>query len=107
MTKPSHPRRYRNVAARSGARPRSGLVGLVAKVVALEAVVVGGLWPLAVVAVVGAVLGVAVYLRWVTVLLGAGRAVRPLQRMPGSRLGLLLAGAALVVTSVVPALVLR
>ena len=83
-----------------------GIVGLVAKVVALEAVVAGGLWPLAVVAVVGAVLGVAVYLRWVAVLLGAGRAVRPLQRMPGSRLGLLLAGTALVVTSVLPALVL-
>lgn len=84
-----------------------GVVGLVAKVVALEAVVAGGLWPLAVVAVIGAVLGVAVYLRWVAVLLGAGRAVRPLPRMPGSRLGLLLAGAALVVTSVAPALVLR
>jgi NADH-quinone oxidoreductase subunit N len=84
-----------------------GIVGLVAKVVALEAVVSGGLWPLAVVAVVGAVLGVAVYLRWVAILLGAGRAVRPLQRMPGSRLGLLLAGGVLVVTSVLPALVLR
>jgi NADH-quinone oxidoreductase subunit N len=84
-----------------------GIVGLLAKVVALEAVVAGGLWPVAVVAVVGAVLGVAVYLRWVAALLGAGRSVRPLQRMPGSRLALTVAGAALVVTSVLPALVLR
>jgi NADH-quinone oxidoreductase subunit N len=82
-----------------------GLVGLVAKVVALEAVVAGGLWPVAVVAVVGAVLGVAVYLRWVAILLGAGRALRPLQRMPGSVVGLAVAAAALVLTSVLPALV--
>ena len=82
-----------------------GVLGLVAKVVALEAVVAAGLWPLAVVAVVGAVLGVAVYLRWVAILLGAGRAVRPLQRMPGSRIALALGGSALVELSVLPALV--
>ena len=47
-----------------------GLLGLVAKVVALRPVVAGGLWLLAVVAAANAVLGVAVYLRWLRVLLG-------------------------------------
>jgi NADH-quinone oxidoreductase subunit N len=84
-----------------------GVVGLVAKVVALQPVVAAGLWPVAVVAVVGAVLGVAVYLRWVAILLGAGRSGGPLQRMVGSQVALALAAAALVVTSVLPALVFR
>ena len=84
-----------------------GVIGLVAKIVALQPVVAAGLWPLAVVAVVGAVLGVAVYLRWVAILLGAGRSGGPLQRMPGSTVGLALAALALVVTSVLPALILR
>ncbi len=84
-----------------------GIIGLVAKVAALQPVVAAGLWPLAVVAVVGAVLGVAVYLRWVAILLGIGRSTRPLQVMPGSRLALALAGAALVATSMLPALVFR
>ena len=84
-----------------------GVIGLIAKVAALQPVVAAGLWPVAVVAVVGAVLGVAVYLRWVMILLGPGRSTGPLQRMPGSRLALLIAGAALVVTSVLPALVFR
>lgn len=82
-----------------------GVVGLIAKIAALQPVVTAGLWPVAVVAVLGAVLGVAVYLRWVTILLRAGRSAGPLQRMPGSRLALLLGGTALVVTSVLPALV--
>ena len=84
-----------------------GVVGLVAKIVALQPVIAAGLWPVAVVAVVGAVLGVAVYLRWVAILLGAGRSTGPLQRMVGSQVGLALAAAALVVTSVLPALVFR
>jgi NADH-quinone oxidoreductase subunit N len=42
----------------------------VAKVVALRPVVAGGLWLLAVVAAGNAVLGVAVYLRWLRLLLG-------------------------------------
>lgn len=84
-----------------------GVIGLIAKIAALQPVVTAGLWPVAVVAVVGAVLGVAVYLRWVAILLGGGRSSGPLQRMPGSRLALLLGGAALVVTSVLPALVFR
>lgn len=84
-----------------------GIIGLVAKIVALQPVVAAGLWPLAVVAVIGAALGVAVYLRWTAIVLGAGRSTQPLQRLVGSRTGLVLAGAALVVTSVLPALVFR
>ena len=84
-----------------------GVLGLVAKVVALQPVLAAGLWPVAVVAVVGAVLGVAVYLRWVAILLGAGRSSGPLRRMAGSQVGLVLAATVLVVTSVLPGLVLR
>ncbi len=47
-----------------------GIIGLVAKVVALRPVVGAGLWPLALVAVVAVVLGIAVYLRWFALLLG-------------------------------------
>lgn len=46
-----------------------GVLGLVAKVVALRPVVSGQLWALAVIAAVNAVLGVAVYLRWLRVVL--------------------------------------
>ncbi|NLW98823.1 MAG: hypothetical protein GXY39_03885 [Actinomycetales bacterium] len=84
-----------------------GVIGLVAKIAALQPVATPDLWPVAALAVVGAVLGVAVYLRWVTMLLAAGRSGGPLQRMPGSRLALLIGGVALVVTSVLPALVFR
>lgn len=84
-----------------------GVVGLVAKIVALQPVVAAGWWPVAVIAVVGAVLGVAVYVRWIAIILGAGRSGQPLQRLVGSRTALVLAGTALVVTSVVPALVFR
>lgn len=84
-----------------------GIIGLVAKVAALQPVVAAGLWPVAVVAVIGAVLGVAVYLRWVAIILGAGRSGGPLVPMTGSRVALVLAGVALVVTSVLPALVFR
>ena len=41
---------------------------LVAKVVALQPAVEEGLWPLALVAVVAVVLGIAVYLRWFALL---------------------------------------
>ena len=47
-----------------------GVIGLVAKVVALRPAVSAGLWPLALVAVVAVVLGIAVYLRWFALLLG-------------------------------------
>ncbi len=45
-----------------------GIIGLVAKVVALRPAVEAGLWPLALVAVVAVVLGIAVYLRWFALL---------------------------------------
>jgi NADH-quinone oxidoreductase subunit N len=48
-----------------------GILGLVAKVVALRPVVASELWLLAVVAAVNAVLGVAVYLRWLLAVLAA------------------------------------
>ena len=52
-----------------------GVIGLVAKVVALTPAVDAGLWLLALVAVVAVVLGIAVYLRWFAMLLGAPRPV--------------------------------
>lgn len=47
-----------------------GVIGLIAKIVAIRPVVSAGLWPVAVVAVVAAVLGIAVYVRWFAVLFG-------------------------------------
>ena len=83
-----------------------GVIGLVAKVVALRPAVSAGLWPVAVVAVVAAVLGIAVYVRWFAVLFGdpdGAAPVRPLQRR--ASLAVAVAGAAvLVVTSVLPQL---
>ena len=46
-----------------------GIIGLVAKVVALRPAVDAQLWPLVLVAVVAVVLGIAVYLRWFALLL--------------------------------------
>ncbi len=84
-----------------------GILGLVAKVVALRAVMDGGLWPLALVAVANAVLGIAVYLRWVAVLFGdPAPDADPLVSRRGGRVGLALAAMLLIVTSVVPQLVL-
>ena len=55
-----------------------GIIGLVTKVVALRPAVDEGLWPLALVAVVAVVLGIAVYLRWFALLLAdPGAARRP------------------------------
>jgi NADH-quinone oxidoreductase subunit N len=52
-----------------------GIIGLVAKVVALRPAVEAGLWPLAFVAVVAVVLGIAVYLRWFALLIADPAAV--------------------------------
>ena len=60
-----------------------GLLGVVAKVVALRPVVAGGMWLLAVAAVANAVLGVAVYLRWLRVLLGAVPGEQPVVAAAG------------------------
>ena len=90
-----------------------GVLGLVAKVVALRPVVAGGLWLLAVVAAANAVLGVAVYLRWLRVLLepaapGAAARPGPAARVPASvLLAVGMGGVALVLTSVSPQLLLR
>lgn len=46
-----------------------GVIGLVVKVLALSAPVAAGVWPVAAAGVVAVVLGLAVYLRWVAVLL--------------------------------------
>ena len=92
-----------------------GLLGLIGKVVALRPVLVEGWWFVAVLAAVNAVLGVAVYLRWLRVLLapvaappalapttpGGGVAVHP-SHVVALALGTL----ALVVLSVAPQLFL-
>jgi NADH-quinone oxidoreductase subunit N len=83
-----------------------GVIGLVAKFVAIRPVVSAGLWPVAVVAVVAAVLGIAVYVRWFAVLIGEpgeNAPVRPRRRR--ASLGVALVGSAvLVLTSVLPQL---
>lgn len=99
-----------------------GVLGLVAKVLALRPVVGDGQWVLALVAVANAVLGIAVYLRWFTVLLrdpeSATDAVPtaegggPAQELLGgpvprpALVALLLSGGVLVAASVLPQLVL-
>ncbi|KRE42298.1 NADH-quinone oxidoreductase subunit N [Knoellia sp. Soil729] len=83
-----------------------GVIGLVAKVVALRPAIAAGLWPVAVAAVVAAVLGIAVYVRWFAVLFGEADERAPAR--PGSRrasLGVAAVGAAvLIVTSALPQL---
>ena len=87
-----------------------GIVGLVAKVVALRPVVGGEQWALALVAVLNAVLGIAVYLRWFGVLLRdpeTGPSAAVVRRVPRPALvALLLSGGLLVATSVAPQLLL-
>ncbi len=84
------------------------VVGLVGKVVALRAALGADLWWLAGIAVVNVVLGIAAYLRWVAVLLErpgpAGATTARPSRV--SAFALVLAAAALVVTSAVPQLLL-
>jgi NADH-quinone oxidoreductase subunit N len=87
-----------------------GVVGLVAKVVALRPVVGAEQWVLALVAVANAVLGIAVYVRWFAVLLrdpGHAPTAPWIGRIPRPALvALVLGGAALVLTSVLPQLLL-
>ena len=91
-----------------------GIIGLVGKVVALRPVVVEGWIWLAVIAAANAVLGVAVYLRWLRPVISTSAAtetLKPMTRGPGSRrvivVGLALSSAVLVVVSVQPDVVLR
>jgi NADH-quinone oxidoreductase subunit N len=83
-----------------------GVIGLVAKVLALGPAVDAGLWALVAVAVVAVVIGIAVYLRWLAVLVGApgagGAAAASVPRAPSTRVVLVLGAAVLVVTSVLP-----
>jgi NADH-quinone oxidoreductase subunit N len=94
-----------------------GIIGLVAKVVALQPVVAGQQWLLACTAVANAVLGIAVYLRWFAVLLrdpdaraqqddGGAPAVVVRSVARPALVALILSGAALVATSVLPQLLL-
>lgn len=87
-----------------------GVVGLVAKVVALRPVVGAEQWVLALVAVANAVLGIAVYVRWFAVLLrdpGEAPTAPWIGRTPRPALAaLVLGGTALVLTSVLPQLLL-
>jgi NADH-quinone oxidoreductase subunit N len=101
-----------------------GVIGLVAKVVALRPAVDAGLWPLALVAVVAVVLGIAVYLRWFALLVGEPRpepgpgpdaeaepgstatAVVPASRHRGASAVLVLGTGVLVLFSVLPGLLL-
>lgn len=84
------------------------IVGVVAKIVALEPVIGGSVWWLVVVALFNAVLGIAVYLRWILVMLAppvSPSAVLPkVSRSYASLAGLL--ALALVAASVAPQLLL-
>ncbi len=84
-----------------------GVLGLVAKVTALRAVIGVHLWPLAVVAVVNVIIGLAVYLRWVAALFGEPRPDADAMTLTRpAQIALGLGALALVVTSVVPHIVL-
>lgn len=93
-----------------------GVVGLVAKVAALRPVAAHGLWWLAVVAAANAVLGVAVYLRWLRVMIAPDRApdrapttqgasTGPRRRHPAHIVAFALALVALLATSIDPQLI--
>lgn len=90
-----------------------GIIGLVAKVVALRPVVDAALWPLALTAVVAVVLGIAVYLRWFAILLGAPAPPAPAEpnddgprAHQGARAVLWIGTGILAVCSVLPGLLL-
>ncbi len=92
-----------------------GVLGLVAKVTVLRPVVASELWLLAVIAAANAVLGVAVYVRWLRAILASpdagpdGAAVVPAparQAHPATLVAVGLTGVALVLTSLSPQLIL-
>ncbi len=80
-----------------------GVVGLVAKVVAVRPLVDAGVWPLALIAAANVALGVAYYLRWAALLVTRTEAPTPSWRVrPAEGIALGGAGAAVVVLSVAP-----
>ncbi len=84
-----------------------GVLGLVGKVVALRPVLAEGWWGVAVLAALNAVLGVAVYLRWLRVLLEpAPPAAAPARMHPSHAVALGLVTVSLVVLSLEPQLAL-
>jgi NADH-quinone oxidoreductase subunit N len=101
-----------------------GVLGLVAKVAALGPVVASDLWLLAVVAAFNAVLGVAVYLRWLFIVIsraegtaqaspqvpaagsGSVAVAHAVRAHPATLVAVGLAAVALVLTSVSPELLL-
>lgn len=88
-----------------------GVVGLLAKVVALRPLAAADVWWVALPAVVAAVVAIAVYLRWLGLLLaGVEREAKgehgPVVRWAPARVVAVVGGAALVVTSVAPAILL-
>ena len=84
-----------------------GIIGLVAKVLALRPVVADGLWWLAVVAAVNAMLGLAVYLRWMLAMLGRPHADAIADRPHRLHVAVVVLGLlALAATSMAPQLLL-
>ena len=89
-----------------------GIIGLVAKIEALRPVVEAGFWPIAVVAAMAVVLGIAVYVRWFALLLQAAPHEREGEDLDetASRIGrgsltiIVVGTVVLVATSVVPQL---
>jgi len=85
-----------------------GVLGLVAKVAVLRPVASSELWLLAVVAAVNAVLGVAVYLRWLLTIISPGGAApvaaRAVRVHPATLVAVGFTGIALVLTSLSPEL---
>ncbi|MBO1756407.1 NADH-quinone oxidoreductase subunit N [Allobranchiibius sp. CTAmp26] len=79
------------------------IAGLTAKVVALEPITAGHLWLLAVIAAANAMLGVAAYLRWVRIMLGASMDPEESDRVhPVHTAVVAVSAVALIVCSVVP-----
>ncbi|WP_299446397.1 proton-conducting transporter membrane subunit [uncultured Phycicoccus sp.] len=89
-----------------------GVVGLVVKVLALAPPVNAGVWPVVAAGVVAVVVGIAVYLRWFTVLLSgsgdrpAASPAGPVVSQRATRVVLVVGSAGLVLASALPTLLL-
>jgi len=79
------------------------VIGLVAKVAAIGPVAGGRLWVLAIIAALNAMLGVAVYLRWLRILFGARKDPDQADTLhPVHRVLVVVGACALMVTSIAP-----